>query len=514
MKKMNTKPRLSFWQIWNMSFGFLGIQFGFALQNANVSRIFETLGAEIDQIPVLWLAAPVTGLIIQPIIGHWSDKTWTRLGRRKPFFLFGAIFASLAILFMPNSSTWLIAAGTLWIMDASINISMEPFRAFVGDMLPSEQRTLGFSMQSFFIGLGAVAGSALPYVLANWFGIANVPQGDELIPDTVRWSFYLGGVVFIISVLVTIFTTKEYSPKELAHFEKHEKGTEIVAETPEAKEIPVRRFVNFGLFFSMLAIAIGGLVYFLSLDVQIYILSGLFLLVAILFLLVASMQRNEKHNGLTEIMTDLLNMPRTMGQLAVVQFFTWLSLFAMWIYSTSAITAFHYGTTDTTSALYNEGANWAGVLFGAYSFFAALVAFLLPVVAKKISRKMTHLSALIIGGLGLISMYVFKNPDMLLVSMFGVGVAWASILSMPYAMLTGALPAAKMGVYMGIFNFFIVLPQILAASILGSVTKHLFGGEAIYTLVFGGVAMIIAGVLTLIVEDKDDPYQIKKKVRK
>lgn len=508
------KPRLSFWQIWNMSFGFLGIQFGFALQNANVSRIFETLGAEIDQIPVLWLAAPVTGLIIQPIIGHWSDKTWTRLGRRKPFFLFGAIFASLAILFMPNSSTWLIAAGTLWIMDASINISMEPFRAFVGDMLPSEQRTLGFSMQSFFIGMGAVAGSALPYILANWFGISNIPQGEELIPDTVHWSFYIGGVVFLLSVFVTIFSTKEYSPEELANFEKHENIVANVAEMPAVNEIPVGRFVNFGLFFSTLAIAIGGFVYFLSLDVQIYILTGVFLLMALMFFVVAGMQRNEKHNGLTEIMTDLLNMPRTMGQLAVVQFFTWLSLFAMWIYTTSAVTAYHYGTTDSASALYNEGANWTGVLFGAYSLFAAMVAFLLPVVAKKISRKMTHLVALIIGGLGLMSMYVFKNPDMLLVSMFGVGVAWASILSMPYAMLTGALPAAKMGVYMGIFNFFIVLPQILAASILGSVTKHLFGGEAIYTLVFGGVAMIIAGVLTLIVEDKDDPYQIKKKNRK
>ncbi len=235
---------------------------------------------------------------------------------------------------------------------------------------------------------------------------------------------------------MTIFTTKEYSPKELAHFEKHEKGTEIVAETPEAKEIPVKRFVNFGLFFSMLAIAIGGLVYFLSLDVQIYILTGIFLLMALMFFIVAGLQRNEKHNGLTEIMTDLMNMPRTMGQLAVVQFFTWLSLFAMWIYTTSAVTAYHYGTTDSASALYNEGANWTGVLFGAYSLFAAMVAFLLPVVAKQISRKMTHLVALIIGGLGLISMYVFKNPDMLLVSMFGVGVAWASILSMPYAMLT------------------------------------------------------------------------------
>ncbi len=507
------KPRLSFWQIWNMSFGFLGIQFGFALQNANVSRIFETLGAEIDQIPVLWLAAPVTGLIIQPIIGHWSDKTWTKLGRRKPFFLFGAIFASLAILFMPNSSSWLIAAGTLWIMDASINISMEPFRAFVGDMLPSEQRTLGFSMQSFFIGIGAVAGSALPYILANWFGISNVPTGNELIPDTVRWSFYLGGVVFLLSVLVTIFTTKEYSPEELANFEKNDKQLND-NENVDTETIPVNRFHIFGLLFLLFSFIVGGLVYFLSLDKQIYILTGIFLMVSLLFFIVGFLQKNKKKNGLTEIMTDLLNMPRTMGQLAIVQFFTWLSLFSMWIYTTSAITEFHFGTTDTTSEAYNTGANWTGVLFGAYSLFAALVAFLLPVVARHISRKLTHLTSLIIGGLGFISIYFFRNPNLLLISMFGVGVAWASILSMPYAMLTGALPARKMGIYMGIFNFFIVLPQILAASILGSITKHIFGGHAIYTLVFGGISMIIAGLLTLIVEDKDDPYFQKKSIKK
>jgi len=506
----NSKPRLTFWQIWNMSFGFLGIQFGFALQNANVSRIFETLGAEIDKIPVLWLAAPVTGLIIQPIIGHWSDKTWTKLGRRKPFFLFGAIFSSLAILLMPNSSSWLIAAGTLWIMDASINISMEPFRAFVGDMLPSEQRTLGFSMQSFFIGIGAVAGSALPYVLANWFGISNVPIGDELIPDTVRWSFYLGGVVFLLSVLVTIFFTKEYSPEELANFEKHESKQLNEKADLVTKTVSVSRFYNFGLLFLILGAAVGGLVYYFSFDIQIYILTGILLLVALMFFIVGLLQKNEKNNGLTEIMTDLLTMPRTMGQLAIVQFFTWLSLFAMWIYTTSAITEYHFGTNDSASEAYNTGANWTGVLFGAYSLFAAIVAFLLPVVARRISRKLTHLSALIIGGLGLISMFLFKKPDMLIISMFGVGIAWASILSMPYAMLTGALPAKKMGIYMGIFNFFIVLPQILAASILGSLTKHLLGGHAIYALVFGGVSMIIAGLLTLIVEDNDDPYLFKK----
>ncbi len=497
------KPHLSFWQIWNMSFGFLGIQFGFALQNANVSRIFESLGADIGNIPFLWLAAPVTGLIVQPIIGHMSDKTWNKLGRRKPYFLFGAIFASIALILMPNSPALWVAAGMLWIMDASINISMEPFRAFVGDMLPSEQRTLGFSMQSFFIGIGAVAGSALPYVMSNWFGVSNIPQPGKALPDTVIWSFYIGAIVFISAVLVTILTTKEYSPEELASFADDKE--EQIAKTV-SKEILPEKFSRFGTLFGLLGLAIVAVVFFLEMDVQIYVLGGLFILVSVLFYIVSIFRKKEESNGLTEIMTDLMNMPRTMGQLAVVQFFTWIALFSLWIYATPAITEFHFGATDTKSALYNEGANWVGILFGAYSFFAAFVAFLLPVSAKFISRKYTHLVALIIGGLGLISLVLFKNPNMLIISMVGVGVAWASILSMPYAMLTGSLPADKMGTYMGIFNFFIVLPQILAATILGSITKHLFNGHAIYTLVLGGGFMILAGLLTLIVDDKDDPF--------
>ena len=502
------KPKLKFWQIWNMSFGFLGIQFGFALQNANVSRIFESLGADIGNIPILWLAAPVTGLIIQPIIGHWSDKTWNKLGRRKPFFLTGAIMASIALLLMPNSPALWVAAGMLWIMDASINISMEPFRAFVGDMLPSEQRTLGFSMQSFFIGIGAVAGSALPYVLSNWFGVSNIPLGDEALPDTVKWSFYIGAFVFISAVLVTIFSTKEYPPNVLENFSAENTSYQSIV---ESKEVSPEKFSKFALWFGLLGVGIVALILILKLDIQIYVLGGLFILVSVLFFLVTFFRKKEKSNGLTEIMTDLMNMPRTMGQLAVVQFFTWIALFSLWIYATPAITEYHFGATDTKSALYNEGANWVGILFGAYSFFAAMVAFLLPVSAKYISRKYTHLLALIIGGLGLISLIIFKNPNMLIVSMIGVGVAWASILSMPYAMLTGSLPASKMGTYMGIFNFFIVLPQILAATILGSITKHLFHGHPIYTLVLGGCFMILAGFFTLIVEDKDDPkHKIKK----
>ncbi len=497
-----TKPKLSFWQIWNMSFGFLGIQFGFALQNANVSRIFESLGAKIDNIPILWLAAPITGFIIQPIIGHLSDKTWNKLGRRKPYFLTGAIFASLALFIMPNSPALWVAAGMLWVMDASINISMEPFRAFVGDMLPTEQCTLGFSMQSFFIGIGAVAGSALPYLLTNLFGISNIPTESELIPDTVKWSFYIGGTVFIISVLVTILTTKEYTPKELEQFNnKQEKNVTVI----HSKRIFSTTLINnLGLIFGILGVATIFLIYFLKLDIQLYILSGMLILIALLFFITTYFQKQNRNNGLVEIMTDLLHMPKTMGQLAVVQFFTWLALFAMWIYSTPAITEFHYGTTDKHSALYNEGANWVGVLFGAYSLFAAITAFLLPIVAKKITRKYTHTLALVIGGIGLISTFWFQNPNFLLISMAGVGVAWASILSIPYAILTGTLPTNKMGTYMGIFNFFIVLPQILAATILGSITRHLFNGKPIYTLVFGGVCLIVAGVLTTIVHDVSD----------
>lgn len=511
---MAKRPHLSFWQIWNMSFGFLGIQFGYALQNANTSRIFECLGADIDKIPILWIAAPVTGLIVQPIIGHLSDKTWTKLGRRKPFFLIGAILASVALILMPNSPSLWIAAGMLWIMDASINISMEPFRAFVGDMLPSEQRTTGFAMQSFFIGLGAVIGSVLPYILANWVNLSNEPTGNSPIPPTVKWSFYCGGIAFIAAVLITVFTTKEYSPAQLKEFDESEKADiKVVQDSHYDRDIPAKKFFVSALIFTIFGIIITGLVYFYHLDKQIYILGGILILFAVFFFIVALMRRADMKNGAVEIMTDLLNMPKTMGQLAIVQFFTWLSLFSLWIYTTSAVTGYHFHATDTASAAYNEGANWVGILFGAYNLFAALVAFLLPVVAKLVSRKITHLISLVIGGIGLISMYWFKDPNYLLISMFGVGIAWASVLSMPYAMLTSALPHSKMGVYMGIFNFFIVLPQILAATILGAITKSLFNSQPIYTLIFGGVCMIIAGLFCLIVDDKDDVWRKKRRAQ-
>ena len=502
---MKKKPVLSFWQIWNMSFGFMGIQFGFALQNANVSRIFETLGANIDNIPILWIAAPVTGLVMQPIIGHMSDKTWGRFGRRRPFFMIGAILASLALLAMPNSPTLWMAAGMLWIMDASINISMEPFRAFVGDMLPGEQRTRGFAMQSFFIGLGAVIASGLPYILSNWLGIANVAEAGQKIPPSVRYSFYLGGAVFFLAVLWTVIRTREYSPEQLKEFEQENiQNNQLV---PSVQRTPVELLKSFftqGFSWLIIGSAFSLLIYSMGWEKELYIISVGGAVFGIILLVTAWHTRQGlTRNGLVEVMSDLMNMPRTMKQLAVVQFFSWFALFAMWIYSTAAVTSHIYGTSDTTTALYNEGANWVGFLFAIYNGFAALMAFVLPVLAKATSRKMAHAIALVIGGIGLMSFYVIKDPQLLLVSMVGIGIAWASILSMPYAILTGSLPAGKMGTYMGIFNFFIVIPQIFAASILGFFTKTLFEGHAIYALVLGGISLLIAAGSVLFVDDID-----------
>ncbi len=500
-----TKPRLSFWQIWNMSFGFLGIQFGFALQNANVSRIFETLGAKVDNIPILWVAAPVTGLIIQPIIGHMSDRTWNRMGRRRPYFLTGAILASLALILMPNSPALWVAAGTLWIMDASINISMEPFRAFVGDMLSSEQRTKGFAMQSFFIGTGAVVASLLPYILTNWFNVSTEPSPGKLIPLNVKLSFYLGACVFFLAVLWTVIRTKEYSPEELEEFDRAEK--ESLENNKSQVSIEERR-VNFyipGLIWLGTGLILSFILTRINLEKELYVITGGISLFGLLQLLAGLLKSAGKDkNGLNSILTDLRNMPATMGQLAVVQFFTWFALFSMWIYTTSAITSHVYGTTDTTSLAYNNGANWVGVLFGIYNGIAALVAFLLPVLARVTSRKITHSICLVTGGISLISISLIGNPWLLILPMTGIGVAWASILSMPYAMLTGALPQNKMGIYMGIFNFFIVIPQILAASILGSMVKHFFAGNTMNALISGGISMIIAAVMVKFVNDIDD----------
>ncbi len=493
------KPPLSIWQIWNMSFGFLGIQFGFALQNANVSRIFETLGASIDEIPILWIAAPVTGLIVQPIVGYMSDKTWNRFGRRRPFFLVGAILASLALFVMPNSPVLWVAAGMLWIMDASINISMEPFRAFVGDMLPAKQRTVGFSMQSFFIGTGAVVASALPYIMTNWFGISNTaPEG--VIPESVKYSFYIGGLAFFLAVLWTVVKTKEYSPEELEAFD--ENNNQLQSEKSDSENVNSQKLLRNGLIWTVI-----GTVLFAIFELFIYMDYGLLVffigiaVFGIIQIYSSFLNKANSNSGLLSVITDLYSMPKTMRQLAYVQFFSWFALFAMWIYTTPAVTNHIYGTTDTTSYLYNEGADWVGILMAVYNGVAALAAFLLVWMSKRIERKKVHAISLILGGLGLASFFIIESPSMLLISEIGIGIAWASILSIPYAILTGSLPQKKLGVYMGIFNFFIVIPQITAAAILGFFVKNIFGGDAIYALLLGGLSMFIAAFIMLRVED-------------
>jgi len=576
------KPRLSFWQIWNMSFGFLGIQFGFALQNANVSRIFETLGAGMDAIPILWIAAPITGLIVQPIIGHLSDHTWNRLGRRRPFFLTGAILASLALLVMPNSPVLWVAAGMLWIMDASINISMEPFRAFVGDMLPSEQRTKGFAMQSFFIGTGAIVASALPYVLTNWFNIPNTaPEG--FIPPSVKYSFYIGSAVFFLAVLWTVIRTKEYSPEQINAFAEEAEGDGTVPEThlrtPQENRV---KFLRNSYLWMPGGLIAGFFIYYYDLKDELYILAGGLTLFGIIQLVAGLLTgRGKDRNGFVEVINDLMNMPRTMAQLAVVQFFSWFALFAMWIYTTGAVTTTKYDmemdsatyeklnnsltlasqspeaakwdnlkeTQDdlqhietvldkgkkavatvrvvkffldstkihltqldslTTQRLkhideeYNDGADWVGVLMAVYNGFAAIMAFVIIWLARFMKRKMVHAVSLVIGGIGLISFFVIRQPEWLIVSELGIGLAWASILSMPYAILTGSLPVNKLGTYMGIFNFFIVIPQIMAATLLGFFVKTMAGEQPIYALVLGGVSMVVAALFVLIVKDVDD----------
>jgi maltose/moltooligosaccharide transporter len=481
------KPTLSFWQIWNMCFGFLGIQFGFALQNANASRIFETLGAPMDAVPGLWIAAPLTGLLVQPIIGYLSDRTWTRWGRRRPYFMIGAVFTTLALLVMPNSPTLWIAAGTLWVLDASINISMEPFRAFVGDQLSPRQRPTGYAMQSFFIGVGAIIASFLPFILAH-FGVANTAAAGD-VPPTVRYAFYFGAAVLLASIAWTVFSTREYSPQELAGFTDAEPPTTQqsapLAGPPAAGQI--------GAWLA-LGVALAAAIAWRDGDKMLYVLAGL--CVAYGLLLGVARVVPGPHM-LAVIVDDLRSMPRTMRRLAWVQFFSWFALFAMWIYTTAAVAGTHFGSSDARTAAYNEGANWVGVLFGAYNGFAALAALLIPVMVRWMGLRWSHLVNLWLGGLGLISLMLIDDPRWLLLSMVGVGFAWASILSLPYALLSDSVPAAKMGIYMGLFNFFIVIPQLVAAAALGFTLRVWLGGEPMHVLVLGGVSLFIAGLCVL-----------------
>ncbi|MCG6927936.1 MAG: MFS transporter [Acidobacteria bacterium] len=428
------KPRLTFWQIWNMSFGFVGIQFGWGLQMANMSAIYEYLGAKPEEIPILWLAAPLTGMIVQPIIGSMSDRTWGPLGRRRPYFLVGAILSSLALILMPNSSALWMAAGLLWILDASINISMEPFRAFVADLLPDEQRTRGFAMQSLFIGLGAIVASALPWMMTNLFGIASGGAGGAAIPLAVKLSFYVGAGAFFLAVIWTIITTKEYPPEDMEAFQAQKKKG-------------------------------GGFV-----------------------------------GGAREIFSAIGEMPQTMKQLAPVQMLTWLGLFCMWLYFPVAVARNVFGASDQSSPLYQEGVEWAGLCFALYSAVTFVFSFFLPGLAARLGRRRTHAVCLALGAAGLISVTVIKAPWLLLVSMLGVGIAWASTVAMPYAMLAGSLPRERVGVYMGIFNFFIVLPEILASLFFGWVMLHLLNNNRLAAVVAGGVFLLMAAALVLRVD--------------
>ncbi|HEY0654850.1 MAG TPA: MFS transporter [Chryseosolibacter sp.] len=494
------KPRLSFWQIWNMSFGFLGIQFGFALQNANTSRIFSTLGANPDELAILWLAAPVTGLLVQPVIGYYSDRTWhKRWGRRRPYFAIGALLASLSLFVMPNSSFLFMAAGTLWIMDASINVSMEPFRAFVGDLLPPSQRTLGFAMQSFFIGIGAIVASYLPWIFTNFFNISN-DSAPGVVSDNVKYSFYAGAIMLFITVMWTVVSTREYPPDESV--QKKKPDEKKVIENPEHfKSV----FQKIGSMLAGLGLVILVVVFVLKLEKELYVLAVGLLIFSLIHWIAATLIGQKKgYLGLVHIVKDLNTMPKTMVQLAYVQFFSWFALFAMWIYTTSAVTSHIFHTTDPNSDAYNDGADLVSKLFGDYNGIAALAAIALPFLARYTSRRITHLIALTCGGLGLISIYFIQDSSLLWLPMIGVGIAWASILSIPYAMLSGSLPAEKMGYYMGVFNFFIVIPQIVAATILGFLLNNILGGQSIYILVVGGSSMILAGVLSLRVNDSEE----------
>lgn len=448
-----TKPNLRKADIWNMSMGFLGIQMGFALQNANASRILQTFGADVEHLSWFWLVAPITGMIVQPIVGHYSDNTWTRLGRRRPYFLAGAVLASLGLILMPNAglfaafipALW-VGAGMLMIMDASFNIAMEPFRALVADKLPSSQRTLGFSVQTVLIGIGAVVGSWLPYILAEGFGWGKT-AGEGEIPLNLIISFVVGAAILLGSILWTVVTTTEYSPEELEEFDSEELENEVV---------------------------------------------------------------EEEKPSLVHIFRDFASMPETMKQLGLVQFFSWFALFSMWVFTTPAIAEHVFGVAkgDTSSPLFQEAGNWVGVIFGVYNAVSAVFAFFLPKIAASMGRKKTHAISLALGGLGLISIYFIQDKYWLLLSMVGIGIAWASILAMPYAILAGSIPVKKMGVYMGIFNFFITFPQIVNGIIGGPIVKYLYGGQAIWALVSAGVFMLLGAWSVMRVNDVDGDVAI------
>lgn len=507
------KPELNLFQIINMSFGFFGIQIGFALQNGNVTRIFQTLGADMNLVPLLWMAGPVTGLIMQPIIGYFSDKTWGPLGRRRPYFLVGAILTTLALFIMPNSPYLWVAAGTLWILDASLNITMEPFRAFVGDMLPSKQRPLGYSMQTIFIGAGAVLASFAPFLLTQ-MGVSNeAPEG--VIPDNVRISFYIGGAALFLAVMWTVFSTKEYSPEELDSFGKDEDNIFEQEGGIETAERPAANFFVFwGGLITLLGAGLSAAVHVMKGDQQFFIITGGTVFLGLLFLLNGLLVRSDRNarNFLSDVLGDLTTMPSVMKRLAVVQFFSWFGLFIMWIYTTPAVAlqAFDWDGIDTASGLYQNAGDWVGVMFAVQNGVAAIYAFVIAMIARKVGTRSLHAFNLMAGAVGFVGYHLFGSQYGLLVPMVGLGMAWGSILALPYAILADALPVKKMGIYMGIFNFFIVLPQLLVAGTMGPLLK-LFetnlaataGGVPLLAVLFGAASFCLAaGAMSFVKVDR------------
>ncbi len=488
------KPRQGFWGLWNISFGFFGIQVGFALQNANMSRVFQTLGASMDDLPALWIAAPLTGLIVQPIIGHMSDRTWNRLGRRRPYFLTGAVVAALALFLMPLAPTiaapLVFAAAMLWLLDASLNISMEPFRAFVGDMLRTDQHAAGYAVQTAFIGAGAVLGSIFPFMLEH-LGVANV-AAEGALPDTVRYSFWFGAVAIFFAVLWTVFSTREYSPEEQAAFATEVEAvddSEMMARL--AAKSPLRSLV-----WIVAGLAVMAAVFLHSLEKEVYLLGALLAVYGLLDMIAIGMARaGRPANMLSSIVGDFSGMPPVMKRLALVQFFSWSALFIMWINTTPVVTQYVFGSSDTASAAYNEGANWVNVLFTVYNGVAAIAALaLLPWLSRRFGQVRTHSICLTLGALGFLGFFVLRSANALLVCEIGIGIAWASILAMPYAILASNLPQAKLGIYMGLFNIFVVVPQLLVATVMGSIMLAFFPGEPVWTMLFAAAAWAIAAL--------------------